>query len=58
MKKDKKKIFDIEYDTPEEKAQAEKEEKVFKLIMRSTQIFIGVLATLLFLAFLYIYIFN
>lgn len=58
MKKEKKKLFEIEYDTLEEKEQAEKEERAFKLITRITAIFIGVLATGLFLLFLYLYILN
>lgn len=57
MKEKNKKILDIDYDTPEERKQAEKEAKFFKYISILTASFIAILGLTLFLVFLYLYIF-
>ncbi len=58
MKKDFLNPYDSEYDTPEEKAQAEKEDEIFRRLMSCSTIATGIIVVLILLIFVYLYFFN
>lgn len=56
MKKDHLNPHDTEYDSPEEKAQAEREDKVFKSLMTCSTILTAVIGVIIVLILVYIYL--
>lgn len=58
MKKDHLNPYDHDYDTKEEKEQAEKEDKLFRRLMSCSTILTGLIVLIILFIFVFLYFFN
>lgn len=58
MKKDHLNPYNHDHEDPEEKKQAEREDKIFRQLMSCSNILIGFVVIIIFLIFIFVYFFN